>query len=122
MTNGQQRRSSVFTGLLLIAIGALFLLNRFNPLLSLGHMIRMFWPVLIILWGVAKSFDHLAAREYSGHASPSLLSGTEAVVMLVVLVFVLLGFVVRDHVRDHFPDLDIDMTPFHQSYSQSCRR
>jgi len=109
----------MFTGLLLIVIGALFLFDRFHPLIGLGHLIRLFWPVLIILWGVAKLFDHLAARN-TGQAGPSLLSGPEAAV-LVLLVFVLLGFVFRDYIRQHFPDwdADVDLTPFHQSYSQS---
>jgi hypothetical protein len=117
MSNGGPKRSSIFTGLLLILIGAIFLLDRFDPLLGIGHLIRLFWPVLIIVWGVAKLIDHLAARREDG-ARPPFLSGGEAALM-ILLAFVLAGFVFRDWLRDHYPDFDLELYPFHQPYSQA---
>jgi DUF4097 and DUF4098 domain-containing protein YvlB len=116
LTAQPPRRHSIFTALLLILVGAIFLLDQFYPGFRLGHLIRLYWPVLIILWGVAKLLDHLAARE--GQTRAPLLSGAEAA-LLVILAFVLVGFVVRDWVQGHFPDVDVNFPPFHQSYSRS---
>src|SRR5208282_5949034 len=116
MSNGGPRRSSIFTGLLLILLGTIFLLDRFNPLLGIGHLIRLFWPVLIILWGVAKLIDHLAARR-GGQPSPSFLSGGEAALM-ILLAFVLTAFVLRDWIHERYPDLDFEIglsLPYSQS-------
>jgi hypothetical protein len=62
MSNGRSTRSSLFTGLLLILLGALLLLHRFDPALGVGHLSRHYWPVLIILWGVARLIEHLSAH------------------------------------------------------------
>lgn len=117
MSNGQPQRSSIFAGLLLIVLGALFLLNRFDPALGLGRLIRLYWPVLIILWGVAKLFDYFAARS-AGQARPPILSGGEAA-LLILLAFVLSGFAFHDWIRLHIPDEEIDFSPFGESFSQT---
>ena len=57
MSNGMPNRRSIFGGLLLIVLGVLFLIDRFDPAFRLGHLVRLYWPVLIILWGVAKLID-----------------------------------------------------------------
>jgi DUF4097 and DUF4098 domain-containing protein YvlB len=116
VSNGGQYRSSLFAGLLLILLGVIFFINRLDPAFGIGHLIRLYWPVLLILWGVAKLLDRLSARG-SGQSRPVLLSGGEAA-LLVLLAIVLSGFVFRDWVRGHFPGLDLELPPFHQSYSQ----
>jgi DUF4097 and DUF4098 domain-containing protein YvlB len=116
MSNGMRNRGSIFTGLLLIVLGVLFLIDRFDPSFRLGHLIRIYWPVLIILWGVAKLIDHFLLRRDSQSRAP-LLTGGEAA-LLIILAFVLTGFAFRDWVRDHYPDFDIELPPFHQSYTQ----
>ncbi len=58
MSNGQGQRSSIFGGLLLILLGAFFLLARFDPNLGVWHLFSRYWPVVIILWGLAKLIDH----------------------------------------------------------------
>lgn len=117
MSNGSRRRGSIFAGLLLIVIGVIFLLDRFDPSFGIGHLIRVYWPVLIILWGVAKLVDHFSAQR-AGEPRAALLSGGEAA-LLILLAFVLAGFVFRDWLREHAADLDIELPPFHQSYSQT---
>ena len=91
MSNGalppQPQRSSIFAGVLLIFLGALFLLHRFDPELGIGHLIGRYWPVLLIVWGIAKLVDHLSAQR-TGRARPPVLSGGEAA-LLVLLVVVL---------------------------------
>ncbi|HXX21034.1 MAG TPA: DUF4097 family beta strand repeat-containing protein [Candidatus Acidoferrum sp.] len=112
MTNGMRRRGSIFAGLLLVVIGVIFLLDRFDPAFGLGRLIRIYWPILIILWGAAKLIDHVAAQR-AGEARAPLLSGGEAALM-IVLAFVLAGFVFRDWLRDRYPDLNIEFPPPHK--------
>jgi len=102
----QPQRSSIFAGLLLIFLGALFLLHRYVPELGIGHLIARYWPVLLIIWGIAKLVDHLSAQR-SGHARPPVLSGGEAV--LLVLLVVVLGWIwVVDYIHMKHPQLEID--------------
>lgn len=115
MTNGRQRRSSIFAGLLLILLGVIFLLDRYEPALGLGHLARVYWPLLLVIWGIAKLVDQLAAR-HAGDARPPMLSGGEAV-LLVILAIVLCVFGFRDWAREHFPDVDASM--FGQPYSRT---
>ena len=62
MTDIQHRRRSIFPGLLLIVLGLIFLLHHLNPAFGIGHLARIYWPFLIILWGIAKLIDHFAAQ------------------------------------------------------------
>jgi Putative adhesin/Domain of unknown function (DUF5668) len=116
LTNGVRKRSSIFTGLLLILLGVIFLLDRYDPGLGLGHLIRIYWPVLIILWGVAKLIDHFAAAR-SGQPHAPFLSGAEIALMIVV-AFVLTGLVFRDWLHDRAPDF-MGFSPFDNSYTQT---
>lgn len=117
MTYNVQKRGSMFTGLLLILLGVIFLIDRFDPSLGIGHVIRLYWPALLILWGLAKLIDHLAARS-TGQTRAPLLSGGEAS-LLILLAVVLSAFTFRDWIRGRYPDLDIEFPPFHQTYSRS---
>jgi len=114
MNREQGHRGSIFTGLLLVVFGVVFLIDRFDHAFRLGQWIRIYWPVLIILWGVAKLVEHLTFRQ-NGLRAP-LLSGAEAA-LLILLAFVLSGFAFHDWVRSHHPELDIEFPPFHQSYT-----
>ena len=117
MSDTPQRRRSIFPGLLLIVLGLIFLLHRIDPAFGIGHLARIYWPFLIIVWGIAKLIDHFAAQS-NGQLRPPLLSGGEAA-LLVLLALVLIAFVFRDWIRDRVPGLDVGLAPFHQSYSQS---
>ena len=117
MSNGGPQRSSIFSGLLLIVLGVLFLLARFHPDLRIWHLFWRFWPVLIILWGFAKLVDHMSAQR-SGDARPPLLTGGEAA-LLVLVVFVLAGMGIYTKIREKNPDLNIDLDVFNHKSSQS---
>lgn len=117
MSNGRRRGSSIFAGLLLVVIGALFLIDIYDPGLRLGHIIALYWPALLILWGVAKIFDYMLAQR-RGESRPAVVSGGEAA-LIVVLVLVLGGFVIRDWVRDRVPHFNFDMPNFGSSFTQS---
>lgn len=107
----------MFTGLLLILLGVIFLLDRFDPSLGIGRLIRLYWPGLLILWGLAKLIDHLAARRTGQDRAP-ILSGSEAA-LLILLAVILSAFTFRDWIRVHYPNLDVELPPFHQTYSRS---
>jgi hypothetical protein len=115
VTTSQQRRS-ILSGLLLIFLGVIFLLYRFEPQLDVGRLIWRFWPVLFILWGVAKLVDHLAARRTGERTT--VLSGGEAA-LLILVFFALAGLGLVDHIRKRHPDLDFKINPFSQKYSQT---
>jgi outer membrane lipoprotein SlyB len=117
MSKNRKPRSSIFTGLLLILLGVIFLIHRYYPEFGLGHLIRVYWPVLIILGGVAKLIEYLAARD-PGDARPAFLSGGE-VLLMILLAFVLIGFVFHDWLGDHYPELNIEIPPLHQTSPQS---
>ncbi len=117
MTNGPYERRSIFSGLLLILLGALFLIARFNPDFHLWHVLWRFSPLLLIIWGVAKLIDNFAAQR-SGQLRPPLLNGAEAA-LLVLIVFVLGGMGIYSKIREKNPDLSIDMSMFNQESSQS---
>jgi len=118
MSDGTRPRSSLFTGILLIFLGVLFLIDRYDPAFGLGHLIRLYWPLLIILWGVVRLIEHLAARN-AGQRSGPFLSGSEAA-LIVLLVIVLAGFAFRDWFRSRYPDIPFEMFVaghFHQTRS-----
>ena len=110
MSNGasppQPQRSSIFAGVLLIFLGALVLLHRYVPELGIGHLIARYWPVLLIVWGIAKLVDHLSVQR-TGRAHPPVLSGAEAV-LLVLLVVVLSWIWVVDYIHMKHPGLEMD--------------
>jgi hypothetical protein len=117
VSNGQGRRSSIFSGLLLILLGVLFLLARFEPNLGIWHIFWRYWPVVIILWGIAKLVDHLGAQQ-AGQGRPPLLNGSEAA-LLVLVFFVLAGMGIYSKIKEKEPDMDLDVGFFNRQASQS---
>lgn len=54
-------KKGIGTGLFFIIVGLLFLLNNLNLLyISLGEIIRVYWPIILIWLGV----DKLIRRGY----------------------------------------------------------
>ncbi len=80
------RRGTIFWALILIAVGALFLAQNFNPALHPWEVIAKFWPVLIILWGISKLVDYLHAQSHPDEISPPIFSGSEVVLLVLVLI------------------------------------
>ncbi len=117
MSNGGQTRGSIFSGVLLILLGTLFLFARWNPDLRIWHVFWHYWPVLIILWGVAKLVDHLGAHQ-EGRARPPMVTGSEVALMFLV-VLVLAGMGLYSRIRERNPDLDINLNMLHEQASQN---
>ena len=80
------RRGSIFWALTLIAVGFIFLYQNFNPAVHPWQIIAKFWPILIIFWGISKLIDHLQARLHPETAPPPLFSGSEVVLLLLILI------------------------------------
>ena len=53
MANGK-RKDALIWGIILIAIGALFLLDNINIDIDIWHILSNYWPVILILWGAWK--------------------------------------------------------------------
>ncbi|MGH9718082.1 MAG: DUF4097 family beta strand repeat-containing protein [Candidatus Acidiferrales bacterium] len=117
MSSGRRGRSSIFAGLLLVVLGIIFLIGIFYPGVRLGHWIALYWPVLLIVWGVAKILDYVAAQHF-GEPRPALVSGGEAA-LIALLVIVLGGFVVRGWVRNRYPNINFNMPEFGPSFTRS---
>ena len=117
MSNGGQTRSSILGGALLILLGVLFLFARWNPDLHIWHVFWHYWPVLIILWGIAKLVDHLNAHSEGRERAP-LVTGSEAALMVLVIL-VIAGMGLYSRIREHNPDLDINLNMFHEKASQN---
>ena len=119
VSNGLRQRNSIFGGLLLILLGVLFLLARFNPDLRMWHLFWRYWPVLIILWGIAKTRSDNVQRPARGTNAPAgFLTGGEAA-LLILVVLVLAGMGIYSRVREKMPDLNINMDLFDHKATQS---
>src|SRR5271169_5102490 len=104
MSPARSGRQSIFGGLLLILVGILFLLIHHYPQLGIGHLVRLYWPVILIVWGIAKLIDNFSARQ-SGDASPPWLSGGE--IALIILLFVAVtGMWGVGRIREQLGDTD----------------
>jgi hypothetical protein len=117
VSNGGPTRGSIFSGVLLILLGVLFLFARWNPDLHIWHVFWHYWPVLIILWGVSKLVDHLGAHQ-DGRARPPVVTGSEVALMFLV-VLLLAGMGLYSRIKERNPDLDINLNMFHEQASQN---
>ncbi len=91
MSNGSRRPASIFTGLVLLLFGVLFLLRNFRGDLGIGHIFRTWWPLLLILWGLIKLYERMAAQR-QGTTAPRTVTGGE--ILLVLGLLTLVGLIV----------------------------
>jgi len=80
------RRGSIFWALTLIAVGAIFLWQNFNPAIRPWQIIAKFWPILIIFWGLSKLVDYLRARAHPETVPPPLFSASEVILLILILI------------------------------------
>jgi len=116
MSNGIRRRRSIFSGLLLVVVGVLFLYHNFQGGFEIWRVIERWWPVVLILWGLAKLYDYWAAKN-AGEAPPRTMTGGE--ILLVIFLFILAGIAGgREWVDRHGHDYDIEV-PWARRYTFS---
>ena len=101
------RRRSIFGGLLCILIGAVLLLYEFHPEIGIGRIFERYWPLLLILWGLALLLDYAFAPRLGGAHAPAV-AGSE-VALIIVLLVVVAGIAGIDWVHHHNSDFDFDM-------------
>lgn len=117
MPSTQTRGSGLFTGLVLISVGALLLLHNYGHL-DLGNFFTRWWPLLIIFWGAVKLYERTVGRRFGG--SSGAVTGGE--VFLVFAMLALLGTVVAvDYGKERMGDIgmpsgdnysyDLDVAP-----------
>lgn len=85
--NGQPRRSSLFSALVLILFGVLFLLHNYRGGVNFGDIFHHWWPVLLILWGLSKLYERTVGRRADSRA-PTVTAGE---IFLVLGMLALVG-------------------------------
>ena len=111
---------SLFGPVVLISIGILALLATTGriPGREMFAIFAKYWPVLLILWGLAKLIDHHQARRH-GYRTPGM--GAGGVFLLVFLTLIGLGatgiyrasaHLNEDWFRENFDIGDDDFSPF----------
>jgi DUF4097 and DUF4098 domain-containing protein YvlB len=108
----------------MISIGIILLLVTLGrlPKREMFIIFAKYWPVLLILWGVAKLIDHMQAQKH-GYRTPGM--GAGGVFLLIMLTIFGLGasgayhassHVNWDEVSDEFQIADDDFVIFGQKY------
>src|SRR5215472_1071305 len=105
MADSRAPQRSLFPRLALLLVGLLLLLHNYRGL-DIGYLVRNWWAVLIILWGVIKLYERAVASR-SGRAGPPTISSGE--IFLVLGLLCLLGIVAGvDVIRNNFPGEGVD--------------
>ncbi len=80
------RRSAggIFWGLILIAVGGLFLARNLGYSIPIWRGIARYWPLLLIVWGGLKLVDYFRYRR-SGEDRPLFSGGEVALLIMVIL-------------------------------------
>jgi len=90
MARTQSRGSGLFSGLVLISVGVLILLQNYGHI-ELGRFFVHWWPLIFIFWGAVKLYERTVGRR-PGTSDGSAITGGEVVLVLGMLA--LLGLVV----------------------------
>src|SRR5258705_13729534 len=74
-------RKGLLGPLIILLLGVLFLLKNFRPEIPVWDLFGKYWPLLLILWGLAKLIE--AARPAQpGVPSRPLITGGEVVLVI----------------------------------------
>ncbi len=77
------RRHSITGPLILVLIGALFLINNLRPDLPMWELVAMYWPFLLIFWGVLRVIEVLWSF-WRREPLPRGLGGGEVVLIVFI--------------------------------------
>ena len=80
------RRRSLAGPIVLIVMGIVFLMGTMGVLhwSGLGLIYALYWPVLIIIWGIVKVIEHQQAQRAGGRASGIGVGGVFLLVFVIV--------------------------------------
>jgi DUF4097 and DUF4098 domain-containing protein YvlB len=90
MAQSRQRSNGIFSGLVLITVGALLLLHNYRGL-ELGDLLYRWWPLALIFLGLIKLYERTVASRNQDSGSSRITAGE---IFLVVGMLVLVSFVV----------------------------
>jgi DUF4097 and DUF4098 domain-containing protein YvlB len=99
MATYRSGRGSLFSGILLIIFGCLFLAARIYPGLEIGHIVFRYWPLILIVWGATLLLERAGAQRPGGAPAPAVRGG-EVLLLLAMLVLVA-GFIGWSAFRHH---------------------
>jgi hypothetical protein len=80
------RRGSVIAPLILIGIGALFLMRNVWPEIAIGELLSRFWPFILIAWGGLRLVEILFWAMTSKPLPRNGISGGEWVLVIFICV------------------------------------
>lgn len=106
--------------IVLIILGVVFLLGNLHMLSwgRIGVMFAHYWPVLLILWGIMKLIEHVAAQR-DGARSPGIGAGG----IFLVLVIVVCGLIASQMERVNWSGLkdqiNIDDSDFNNLFGDN---
>jgi Toastrack DUF4097/LiaF transmembrane domain len=99
MAHGRDRSSGLFSGIVLVTVGVLFLLYYYSGI-PIARILIHFWPLILIFWGVVKIFERTIAQR-QGHPGGWITPGE---VLLVIALLALTGvFVGYEFVKTRIP-------------------
>jgi DUF4097 and DUF4098 domain-containing protein YvlB len=102
------RSSGIFSGLVMIVFGLLFLLHNYRGF-EFHDVFRHWWPLIIIFWGVLKLYE----RTSGGPLEPGASRITAGEIFLILGLLALVGGVIAvDAAREKFPGTHIDFGDF----------
>ncbi len=87
--DGQPRRVSLVVPIILITVGALFLLHNWRPAFDPGPILWTYWPLILIFVGIGKIWDS-SYRSRNPNAAPAVSIGASVGAVAFVAVLVLL--------------------------------
>src|SRR5713226_1915390 len=94
------RGSSLFSGLVLMLVGALLLLHNYHGF-SITHALGHWWPLILIFWGAIKLYERTAASRAGASGSARITPGE---IFLILGLLTLLGIVIGvDYGKQHLP-------------------
>jgi len=73
--DGQPRRVSLVVPIILITVGALFLLHNWRPAFDPGPILWTYWPLILIFVGIGKIWDS-SYRSRNPNAVPAVSIGS----------------------------------------------
>ena len=86
------RHRSYVGPIILIVLGALFLIGNLSPGFDPWRLLWLFWPLILILIGLGKIWDIHYAHEHPGQTTRPPVSGTGVAGIIVLALFLTLAW------------------------------
>ncbi|HUI76020.1 MAG TPA: DUF4097 family beta strand repeat-containing protein [Candidatus Acidoferrum sp.] len=117
MSRGRQRFSGLFSGIVLLTVGILFLLHSYSGY-PIGRILTHYWPLLLIFWGLVKIVERASAQR-EGQPGGWITPGE--VFLVIALLALTGGIITYDEIKSRIPPnliqlgnpftYDVDLAP-----------